>query len=377
MTQVSIIKTERYNYPELYSGVKRSLELLGGIDKFVKKGNRVLIKPNLLASKSPEDAVTTHPIFVKAVINLVKEAGGIPYIGDSPSLFSLKKVTKKTGMEDVAAETGAQILEFVESVTIPRGDNGNIFKSLEIAKELKEIDVIINLPKLKTHVQMYLTLGVKNLFGCIIGKRKAQWHLKAGVNNIYFAKMIVELYEYIRPSLTIVDGIIGMEGDGPSGGVKRDIGLTIAGADAVAVDAMICHILGGDFDKFYTHKVAKERNTGETDINRIEVLGEKIEDVKIRDFKFPSAIVDTNFSSYPFIGKHIRNFLISKPREDRDECTLCSFCIEACPPQVIKKGNGRLIFNYDECIRCFCCSEVCPEDAMKVRHGFLHRILGI
>jgi len=376
MTQVSAVKTEQYNYSEVYNGVKKSVVLLGGIDKFVKKGSRVLIKPNLLSSKSPDDAVTTHPVFVKAVINLVKEAGGIPYIGDSPSLLSLKKVTKKTGMEDVATETGAQILEFVESVTINR-DNGNIFKSLEIAKELKEIDVIINLPKLKTHVQMYLTLGVKNLFGCIIGKRKAQWHLKAGVNNIYFAKMLVELYEYIKPSLTIVDGIRGMEGDGPSGGHPRDIGLIFAGADAVAVDTMICHILGGDFKKFYTYTVARERNAGITDIDKIELLGEKIGNILVRDFKFPTAVVDANFSNYPFIGKHIRNFLISKLKEDRETCTLCSFCIEACPPQVIKKGNGRLIFNYDECIRCFCCSEVCPEDAMKVRQGFLYRLLGI
>src|SRR3990167_2022351 len=262
MTQVSAVKTGQYNYAEVYDGVKKSVALLGGIDKFVKKGSRVLIKPNLLASKSPDDSVTTHPLFVKAVVNLVKDAGGIPYIGDSPSLLSLKNVIKKTGMEDVATETGAQILEFSESVTIKRGMEisspsplnsppnkggemrngiigGNIFKSLEIAKELKEVDAIINLPKLKTHVQMYLTLGVKNLFGCIIGKRKAQWHLKAGVNNIYFAKMLVELYEYIKPSLTIVDGIRGMEGDGPSGGQPRDIGLIFAGADAVAVDTMI------------------------------------------------------------------------------------------------------------------------------------------
>ena len=376
MTQVSAVKTKHYNYSEVYDGVKKSVALLGGIDKFVKRGSRVLIKPNLLASKSPDDSVTTHPLFVKAVVNLVKDAGGIPYIGDSPSLLSLKKVAKKTGMEDVAMETGAKILEFDESVTIKR-ENGNIFKSLEIAKELNEIDAIINLPKLKTHVQMYLTLGVKNLFGCIIGKRKAQWHLKAGVNNIYFAKMLVELYEYIKPSLTIVDGIRGMEGDGPSGGHPRDIGLIFAGADAVAVDTMICHILGGDFKKFYTYTVARERNAGVTDIEKIELLGERIENILVRDFKFPTVIIDANFSNYPFIGRHLRNFLISKPREDRETCTLCSFCIEACPPQVIKKGNGRLIFNYDECIRCFCCSEVCPEDAMKVRQGFLNRVLGI
>ncbi|MBI3601154.1 MAG: DUF362 domain-containing protein [Nitrospinae bacterium] len=411
MTQVSVIRADRYKYSEVYEAIRKSVGLLGGMERFVKKENRVLIKPNLLSAKPPELAVTTHPFFVKAVVNLVKEAGGIPFIGDSPALWGFKKVAKKTGIEDVAAETGATLLEFSESVTINphtyiphqsavvlngqhigvgvnsphiKGGEmrngivgGNIFKFLEIAKDLKEMDVVINLPKLKTHVQMYLTLGVKNLFGCVIGKRKAQWHFKAGVNHIFFAQMLVELYEYIRPALTIVDGITGMEGDGPSGGDIRDIGLIIAGTDAVAVDALICRILGGDDKKLYTNKVAIERKTGITDMNLIEILGERIENVAVKNFKFPSAIIDANFGSQSFINKHIRNLFISKPREDRNICTLCSFCIDACPPQIIKKGERGLDFNYDGCIRCFCCSEICPEGAMKVKHGLLNRLVTI
>src|SRR3990172_5856481 len=213
-SSVSIVKVHSYNEEEVWIGLRKSIDLIGGIKNFVKNGDRVLLKPNLLYGKPPEKAVTTHPSIVRGMVEIVREAGGVPSIGDSPGMESLGKAAEKSGIKRVADETGCPLVEFNHPV-LPKKGTDQFFKQLEIDRSVLEADVIINLPKWKTHGQMLLTLGVKNLFGCIPGPRKALWHLKAGQDQKLFARMLIDVYLTVRPALTILDGIVGMDGNGP------------------------------------------------------------------------------------------------------------------------------------------------------------------
>lgn len=345
------------------------------MEKFVNRGDQVLLKPNLLTAKPPEAAVTTHPEVVRSVIRLVRQAGGEPFISDSPSaigLYPLQKVSAKSGLTQIAAEEGVQVKDF-SSAQSAGDDKGRLFKKLKVAKEALEADVVINLPKVKTHGLMTLTLSVKNLFGCVMGKTKAQWHLSAGSDKFYFASMLVEVYQAIKPALTVVDGIIGMEGDGPASGVPRQLGFVAAGSDCVAIDAVISHILGLDPAKLPVIQAATAKGIGQAEISKIEILGESIADLAVDNFAMPKT------TELPRLAKGLSSILkkacTSKPLEDISKCTLCMQCASVCPTDIIKKSDSRLNFNYDKCIRCFCCQEVCPEGAMQIKQGWLLKLL--
>ncbi len=364
MTQVSIVRCTDYIFDDVYATVRRSIDLIGGIERFAKKGERILIKPNLLCPHAPEEAITTHPHIIKAIIQLVKEAGAIPLVGDSPADGALKKTAEKAGIIDVLRETSAELLEFTipEEVDSPQG----VFKKLKIAKEVFEVDGMINVPKFKTHIQMFFTLSVKNLFGCIIGREKALWHMKAGITKEHFATLLLEISQIIKPRLNIIDAIIGLEGDGPgSAGEPRRLGLIVAGTDTVAVDTVACSVVGVRGEDLPTLRVAMEKGIGETSLDKIDVLGERIEDVRVSGFKLPQTI-DIGF--WPrYLPTSFKNFFFARPVENRSLCNLCRVCIEACPPQIINIKNKGLQFDYNQCIRCFCCLEVCPTGAMKVK----------
>ena len=372
---VVIKKCNEYVNEEVYRTVNESIDLLGGIAAFVKKGERILLKPNLLSAKPSEAAVTTHPAVVRAVIQLVQEAGAIPVVGDSPGIGSALKVAQKCGIAAVAKEFGVEIINLAASTSI-ENPNGKTFKRLELSKEAIEVDGIINLPKLKTHAQMFLTLGVKNMFGCVVGARKPQWHMAAGVDTYAFARMLIDTYLFLKPRLTIVDGIVGMEGNGPgSAGDPRRLGLIFAAVDCIALDRVITEVLGAEANALITTKVAEEDEIGVTDINEINILGEGIEDVKIHDFKFPP-LASIEFK-LPFeLHNYLRKPLTSRPSIDNKECTLCNMCVDICPLGIMTKTD-KINIDYDKCIRCFCCLEICPEGAIRVKNGWLKRLLAV
>ncbi|MEK6540457.1 MAG: DUF362 domain-containing protein, partial [Deltaproteobacteria bacterium] len=358
---VAIKKCNDYINEEVYKAVKASVDLLGGIEAFVKKGERILLKPNLLSAKPPEAAITTHPAVVRAVLQLVKECGAIPVVGDSPGIGSASKVAQKCGIAAVADEFGVEVIELATSIEV-ENPGGKTFKRLELSKEAIDADGIINIPKLKTHTQMFMTLGVKNLFGCVVGTRKPQWHMAAGVNSEAFARMLIDTYLFLKPRLTIVDGIVGMEGNGPgSGGDPRKLGLIFASSDCIALDRVITEALGAEAMDLLTTKVAEEDGVGETDLDKINILGEKIEDVRVSDFKFPP-LAGIEFRLPFSMHAYLRKPLTSRPVVKHKECTLCSLCIGICPPQIMTKTR-QINIDYDKCIRCFCCLEICPEGA--------------
>ncbi|MFH1625625.1 MAG: DUF362 domain-containing protein [Pseudomonadota bacterium] len=368
-SRIAIVKCGDYQVDKVYEAVKESVDLLGGMGAFIGDGDRVLLKPNLLSGKPQERAVTTHPSVVFAAARLVKEAGGVPYIGDSPGIGNLRRVAEKTGMKKVADDMGIELMEFSEIVDV-ENKRGHVFKRFEIAKAFFEVDAVINLPKLKTHSQMVLTLGVKNNFGLVVGNRKAAWHLKAGLDVNFFAQMLVDLYLLIQPKLTVVDGITGMEGDGPGSGDPIDIGLIFTGIDCVALDVVISQVLGVDPDKVFTTRIAKQRGIGKTCLKDIDVLGERLEEIKVRGFKLPK-IHDIGFRLPRFLSNLIKDLVTLKPAIDHTKCGSCQVCIDSCPPQTMRMVDGKITIDYRSCIRCFCCQELCPDGAVKIKKSWL------
>ena len=365
--QVAIVRCNSYERENAYQKVKESVDLLGGMKRFINDGDTVLLKPNLLSAKPKEMAVTTHPSFISAVARLVQEAGGIPCIGDSPGFGSLKRVAEKSGIREVADQMGIKLVAFDESVDL-KNERGHVFKRFEIAKAFQKADAVINLPKLKTHGQMVLTLSVKNNFGFIVGKEKAKWHLKAGTDVNHFAQMLLDLYLLIQPGLTIMDGIIGMEGDGPGSGDPRETGVIFAGIDCVAIDAVAGRFLGVKSDRVHTTRVARQMGIGQADINRIEILGEDLNELRIDGFRLPGN-GDLGFRIPKFLRRLIKSIVTSKPLIDHKKCELCRVCVDSCPPESMKIVKERIKIDYQSCIRCFCCQELCPEGAIHIKSG--------
>jgi uncharacterized protein (DUF362 family)/Pyruvate/2-oxoacid:ferredoxin oxidoreductase delta subunit len=363
---VSIIRCVDYDRERTFSAIQQVVDLLGGIRAFVKPGERVLIKPNLLKASPPEAAVTTHPEVVRAVIRLVREAGGVPMVGDSPGMGDLRKVCGKAGILDVLQEEGAVLVELDDPVEVK---NSGKFQRFEIARAAYEADVIINLPKLKTHGMTTLTGAVKNLFGCVPGKRKVQWHFNTGVNHELFAVMLNELCALLKPRLTIMDAVIGMEGNGPGSGDPRRIGLVIAGQDPVAVDVVSSGVLGVPPERLPLIRAAAAGGLGETRLDRISILGESLSNVKIRHFRLPPQ-THLEWRLPEWARSSLKNAFTSKPVINSRLCIQCGICQNHCPQKAIECGQTTLEIRYRDCIRCFCCQEFCPQGAITVGRGW-------
>jgi uncharacterized protein (DUF362 family)/Pyruvate/2-oxoacid:ferredoxin oxidoreductase delta subunit len=367
---VSIVKCQNYDEDEVLRGLRKVIGLLGGIEQFVQNGNRVLLKPNLLYGKAPEKAVTTHPSIVKGMIKIVREAGGVPFIGDSPGVGGLRRTAEKAGIKGVADEMNCPLVEFDRPVLSAKGV-GTQFKQLEIDQAVLDVDAIINLPKWKTHGQTLLTLGVKNLFGCIPGPRKALWHLRAGDNHKLFAQVLVDLYQAVKPPLTVLDGIVGMEGNGPNSGRPIPLGLILSSNDALSIDQVVCDLLGISRRALPTNRVAFEQGIGR---DGIEVLGERVEDVRIPHFQFPP-LSGADWNLPGFIRKALKNALSTKPVMEEGKCVLCNQCVEICPSKALERKEKGLIFDYGKCIRCFCCQEICSEGAIEIKPGWAFKLV--
>lgn len=239
-SSVSLIRASSYVLDDLRQSVAALLEPLGGMTAFVKPGDRVLLKPNLLTGARPTQECVTRPELVYCVAELVIAAGGKPFLGDGPAFGSAHGVAQANGYLPLMNELNVPIVEFKGARYKTIGEE---FEHLLLSKEVMEADVVINLPKIKSHVQLTLTMGVKNLFGCVPGKMKAWWHMEAGKDEARFGQMLVETARTISPNLTILDGIIGHEGNGPSNGEPRELGILAASANVFALDRSIVDLL--------------------------------------------------------------------------------------------------------------------------------------
>jgi len=371
-TSVSLQKCSDYSQHRVFLAVKQALDQLGGIHQFVKRGERVLIKPNLLKARPPEAAVTTHPEIVRAVIRLVQSAGGDPLVGDSPGLGELRKVAERAGILAVVQEEGARLASFDDAIQVK---NSGRFQRFEIARVAHDADAIINLPKLKTHGMTILTGAVKNLFGCIPGKRKVQWHFNTGIDHMHFANMLVELTALIKPRLTIMDAVVGMEGNGPGSGDPRQIGAILAGSDAVAVDVVSALLVGIEPEKLPVIRAAAQSGIGETRPENIRIVGEELQSLLVKNFQFPPQST-VEFALPEWMTSHVKNALTTRPVINAAHCTQCGICQGHCPQHAITSNGVRLAIHYRLCIRCFCCQEFCPQGAITVGKGWASKLLG-
>jgi uncharacterized protein (DUF362 family)/Pyruvate/2-oxoacid:ferredoxin oxidoreductase delta subunit len=331
----------------------------------IRTGSRVVIKPNLLAPAPPDKAMVTHPLIVKAVAEYAIQKGGRVQISDSQAMGSFERVLNESGLRNTLKGLDVEFREFRESVEI---DVGEPFRKIEIAKDAMDADLLINLPKLKTHTQMLMTLGVKNLFGCVVGLRKPEWHFRTGVNRELFASLLVKIHGAVRPAVTILDGILAMEGEGPGkSGTPRELGIIAASNDAHALDITICRMLGIEPSRVLTVKAARSMGLIPEDIDVPGGIP------AIAGFICPD-IAPLVFGPQVLHG-FMRRHLVQRPMPDVSSCRLCGECWKYCPAKAISRDGSRIRIDYEKCIRCYCCIEVCPHAALQTKEPLMGKVV--
>ena len=377
MEKVAVKKCENYDQ-NIFNKVKSAIDLIGGIENYVAPGDRVVLKVNLLMGKKPESAVTTHPEVVRAVANLVKKAGGKAVIADSPggpfNNLNLNRAYKLSGFEKIAKEEGIELNHDTTGKKVSFAE-GKIKKSFTIANYVKDADLIINLPKLKTHGLTMYTGAVKNLFGTIPGLLKAEYHLNLEKINL-FSEMLVDLTELIKPELTLMDAVIGMEGDGPSGGNSKKYNYLLASTSPYAVDVAGSYLMGINPQKEVPTISAAKNRGSVANISNINLLGDKLiakKDTKIPDIEKKSNLIDQKLPES--ISNLLSYFLRPRPVFNHDKCVGCGDCVESCPAKTIELKDSKAVVDLSDCIRCFCCQELCRYNAVEIKRPLLGKLL--
>lgn len=377
MNIVSLSKCEDYDYKKVKMAIEESIVHLGGLDKYIDKGQKVLLKINLLMKKKPEEATTTHPVFVKALGNILKEYGCEVLIGDSPggpfTERALKGVYKICGIEEIAEDSGF-ILNYNTNEYEDHHPDGILLKKINVIEVLKKVDVVISVSKLKTHGMALFTGAVKNLFGIIPGLQKVEYHFKMpDIKD--FSNMLVDICLYAKPVLSFMDGIVGMEGEGPSAGNPRKIGAVIASNSPYYLDVVASQLIGIYPPDIPTVKRCIERGIVNETFDDYSLEGLSIQECSVEHFKYPN-ISSINF----FKGRvpvFLENYLLGlcqpKPIFQHKDCIGCRDCEVSCPPKAITMEDKRPYVDLQKCIRCFCCHELCPKKAVEIKRP---RVIG-
>jgi uncharacterized protein (DUF362 family)/NAD-dependent dihydropyrimidine dehydrogenase PreA subunit len=374
MNKVYVIKCS--DYSQVDEKLEKLLLMMGRMNRFVKAGEKIVLKANLLAPAKPEKAVTTHPAIVSASAKMVKKEGASSVIADSPGYPHNKKlldrVYKTCGMYEAAQESGIEVnfdMTF-QTVDFPEG---KLIKHFKIINPVVQADGVFNLCKLKTHSFMIMTGAVKNIFGVIPGLVKTGFHAKLQDRNT-FARMCLDLSEYVSPRISIMDAVVGMEGNGPQNGIPRNIGLLLASRNSLALDVVASEIMGLDRKKNPLLLEAEKCGLLPNRLEQVEVIGTDKAELRIPDFKLPSTL-STGVSSFSLavMIPLFKDWMSVQPKIIQDKCVACGVCQDACPVKVISVVNNYFQIDRKKCIRCYCCHEMCQYNAIELRSSFLYR----
>ncbi|MEG0829376.1 MAG: DUF362 domain-containing protein [Anaerovoracaceae bacterium] len=382
-SKVALVKCRTYEEDQVSGSIASAVSLLGGLDKFVNKEDRILLKPNLLSMSPPEKAATTHPEVFYGVGKLLREEGYEHlYYGDSSAnhILGLDRIAEGCGIKEKADDLGILPEDFSQGDETPFPE-GHVAKKFVLCKGVLNTDSIINICKMKTHMLERVTGAMKNTFGCVYGFNKGVAHTKFP-NADVFAKMIGDLNCLVKPKLHIMDGIIAMEGNGPNSGTSTSMKLILASADPVALDSLFCKLVNLDPKLVPTNVYGQEYGVGTYE--DVEVITE--------DGKFTLEEAGQRFGNPDFdveravaLAKHLNGmrllkiFFEKKPKLEKNNCIGCGICVQCCPlgekALSLKKGDKIPIFDYKKCIRCYCCQEVCPESAIYVKSSRLGKLI--
>lgn len=367
MTTVAIVKTP-IDYSDVETAVLQGIDLCGGLPLLDGvAGKNILVKPNLVETNDGESGNTTDKRVIGALVKLAVGRGARVTVGDSGGTRwhgATERAFKETGMRQYCEALGATVVSFDKTdpvvVDIP---DGSVLKEAYLAQPAIDADLIINAPKMKTHILTKTTGSVKNMFGVVPGGLKSVYH-KVGGSSVGFASLIVDLYSVVEPGLHVMDGVVGLGGQWR---LQDRVfpGVILAGTDGVAVDAVAALMLGFNPRKVPILAEAERRGLGVADIQKINIVGEPLEPLQ------KAISRQTKRLHVPSFGNSVGGWLLGKesPEVETNICTACGHCPKACPVEAVKVVNGRPQFDLDKCIRCFCCAELCPERAIRITRG--------
>lgn len=377
--RVSIQRLDTYEPAAVERAVQAVLEPLGGMGAFVASGVRVALKPNWLMPSAPERAICTHPEILRAVARLARVCGAAAVEAtDSPGVGTATRCARRLGL---TADDPVAVRDADEGIDV--APPGASFHRLRLIRRLREADVVVNLPKAKTHGQMVVTAAVKNSFGAVVGMEKAQWHFRAGKNPMDFARLLLHVHALVAPRLSILDAVVGMEGNGPSGGDPRPLGFIMASTDAHAMDAVLARIWGIDPGRVFTLAAARDLGLLPA-VERIDVVGPAPEALRPRPaWRLARPVPLRGFGGPAWLNAAVERLMRVEPRVVEAKCTGCGECGDVCAAGAIApgpegKGNERrVVIDCERCIACFCCQEMCPQGAIEVSAGLAARLFGL
>jgi uncharacterized protein (DUF362 family)/ferredoxin len=373
---VALIPCSSYDDAEVLAAVKAGLELIGGLGAFIKAGEKIVIKPNVLIGASPEKCVCTHPAVLRAVGKILLESGALVSCGDSPGFGGAAVNMSISGLKKVADDLGIGLADFSHGRVVMH-KSALLSHRLMIANGVLDAEGLVSLPKLKSHGLTRMTGAIKNQFGCVPGLLKNQQHARMP-DPRNFATMLVDINTFIKPRLFIMDAVMAMEGNGPRSGKPRKMGVLLLSSDPVALDAVACRLINLDPALVPTSEPGEKAGLGTYHFENIEIVGAKVEDYCCPDFDVVRKPVISRTGGK--ISKFIKNRTSPRPKIDKSLCNRCGTCVSHCPvnPKAVDWVGGDKTqppaHNYNRCIRCFCCQELCPQGAIFVETPWAGKI---
>lgn len=375
MATVSLHACESYEQEKIRAAVRNVMDDLGGWGAFVAPGESVLLKVNLVFAASPDTMATSHPAFVAEIARELRDFGCKVFIGDSPggpfNEAHLKRVYHVCEMDRAAEESGAELCLDTATRAVDNPD-AKFLKHLTVTEMSQKFDKVISLAKIKTHAMMTYTGVTKNLFGTVPGTEKAEMHMRMPEAND-FADALLDIFLAAKPCLCLMDGVIGMEGNGPTGGTPRYIGTVLGSSDGPALDLVCADLIGLKMKDVPLLRQANARGMIPADASEVTVLGDAPADFAVADFKLPDHI-DSDITGWVPKGlrKAVNRLLRPRVTFDHSICRSCGECAASCPAKTItmvldeKTGRRFPKANYENCIRCYCCQELCHFKAIKI-----------